>query len=75
MHVTLFLVFVQVHCSIPASVVDQERKLIEETVAAECCPETVRRIRETGAQVVSKTLPTPLQFLLVWYSIVHVWYM
>ena len=27
-------------------------KLIEETVAAECCPETVRRIRETGAIVV-----------------------
>ena len=48
-------VFMQVHCSIPASVAEQERKLIEEAVAAECCPETIRRIRETGAQVVSKT--------------------
>ena len=43
---------VQVHCSIPPSVAEQEMKLIEETVAAECCPETVRRIRETGAIVV-----------------------
>ena len=43
---------VQVHCSVPPSTAEREMKMIEETVAAECCPETLRRIRETGAQVV-----------------------
>jgi len=44
----------QVYCSIPPSVEKEERRLLEETVAQECCPETVWRIKETGAQVVSR---------------------
>ena len=51
----LLLFVVQVHCGIPPSVAEQEMKLIEETVEVECCPETVRRVRETGAQVVRLT--------------------
>ena len=42
------------YCSIPPSVEKEERKLLDETVARECCPETVQRIKETGAQVVSR---------------------
>lgn len=42
------------YCSIPPSVEKEEKRLLDETVARECCPETVRRIKETGAQVVSR---------------------
>lgn len=42
----------QVYCNIPPSEAEQEWRLVEEVVAAECCPETVARIRDTGAKVV-----------------------
>lgn len=42
------------YSSIPPSVEKEEQKLLEETVVRECCPETVRRIKESGAQVVSR---------------------
>ena len=42
------------YSSIPPSVEKEEQKLLEETVARECCPETVQRIKESGAQVVSR---------------------
>ena len=41
------------YCGLPPSVEEDEKRMILEVVARECCPETVRRIKETDTKVVS----------------------
>ena len=46
----------QVYNSIPPSTENQQRHLIAEVVARECCPNTLQRVKETRANVVCTTM-------------------
>ncbi len=41
------------YSSVPSSLESQTRKLVSDVIATECCPETAKRLSETGAEVVS----------------------
>ena len=43
------------YCSVPPSEAQKEFKLMEEIVTAECCPETLLRVKESGGRVVCES--------------------
>ena len=62
----------QVYCRIPPTIEEREKQLIEETVARECCPETLRRVKETQVKVVSNLVKVVSNLVKVVSNLVKV---
>lgn len=62
------------YCGIPPTEAEKEGKLVEEVVAAECCRETLCRVKETGAKVVSCLVNCTYVTLLLGMGLVRVFF-